>query len=257
MAARMLGLMLLAACGRIGFGASDVPPADIASCVPIGHDEDADGVDDGCDLCPQLADSQADRDGDAVGDLCDPHPDEARDTIVTFDPFTELRPEWDFPSRQPVFTGDSIIGDSRGGQFRADRPEAPVDDRYTFAVTLRRAAPTGQRQLALYALEDDTHVYFCDLDQNPNGLFWAQIFTINGLDYTSLTTSPLTGPLEDAPVMVTLDQEPARWTCRTDWPVDQPVLVAAIPGDIVPAIVALSAINLEVEITSFFHVHSN
>ena len=39
-------------------------------------DTDGDGIDDGADACPYLADpDQADEDGDGVGDLCDPTPD--------------------------------------------------------------------------------------------------------------------------------------------------------------------------------------
>ena len=54
------------------------------------HDEDGDGIDDACDLCPQLADpAQADSDGDKIGDGCDPAPAAAKQRFVFFDPFTD------------------------------------------------------------------------------------------------------------------------------------------------------------------------
>lgn len=68
--------------------ASDAPIDAIPpGCVPIGHDDDADGVDDGCDNCPGLPNpQQGDSDSDTVGDACDPSfaPD---DDIIGFDSF--------------------------------------------------------------------------------------------------------------------------------------------------------------------------
>jgi len=60
-------------------------------------DEDADGVVDGCDICPGVADAmQLDEDGDHVGDECDPHLAEPIDRIVYFDGFSlpTLDPRW-------------------------------------------------------------------------------------------------------------------------------------------------------------------
>lgn len=55
-------------------------------CVPIGHDEDGDDIDDACDLCPQSGDD-LDGDGDGVGDSCDPKPNEACEQRARFDGF--------------------------------------------------------------------------------------------------------------------------------------------------------------------------
>ena len=73
MVARAL-LVLVAGCGRIDFVA--IPDATSAArCVPVGHDEDGDGIDDACDVCPYVFDpDQLDSDGDRVGDVCDPEP---------------------------------------------------------------------------------------------------------------------------------------------------------------------------------------
>lgn len=41
----------------------------------VGHDEDGDGSDDGCDACPYIAnDEELDEDGDGVAGACDPDP---------------------------------------------------------------------------------------------------------------------------------------------------------------------------------------
>ncbi|HTJ46109.1 MAG TPA: hypothetical protein VL463_28585 [Kofleriaceae bacterium] len=64
------------------------PLFDAAGCAPIGHDEDLDGIDDGCDDCPEIADPlQADQDHDFVGDACDPSPQDPHDALVFFDSF--------------------------------------------------------------------------------------------------------------------------------------------------------------------------
>jgi hypothetical protein len=265
MAPRFL-LLLLAACGRIGFGEAPAPEA--ATCAAVGHDEDLDGIDDACDVCPQLADAaQLDRDGDRVGDGCDPHPDEPRDQIAAFDPFTSQRPEWTFPGSQPTFTGDSMIGDARTRQFRADRAGVPTTDSYTFVLRIGDASPdpSAQKQVALYALESDDQVYYCDLDDNRSGTLWAQSFTYDGVAFDAGETSELTGPLANGDAIVTLDHDlPAStWSCTTSWPVTKPTLTSAIPprdpdGRLIePDRISLGAIRLEIEVSSFFHVHSN
>jgi hypothetical protein len=61
----------------------------------VVHDEDGDGIADGCDICPADPDPmQADDDGDGVGDACDPHRSAPGDHLVFFDPFETTDPAW-------------------------------------------------------------------------------------------------------------------------------------------------------------------
>jgi len=57
------------------------------SSVTFDHDEDDDGIDDGCDNCPADPNAaQGDTDGDGVGDACDPRLT-MQDRIAFFDGF--------------------------------------------------------------------------------------------------------------------------------------------------------------------------
>lgn len=86
--------------------------------MQLTHDEDGDGIADGCDLCPNISDAdQLDTDGDDVGDACDPDRDAPRDRLAYFDPFTAavLDPRW----RTLGAKGQWMIGDDAVTQTNA------------------------------------------------------------------------------------------------------------------------------------------
>lgn len=79
----------------------DIVPADADSddalladgeppCIePSGHDEDGDGISDGCDNCPTYVNAdQTDEDGDGLGDACEePSRHDLFSHVIGFDPF--------------------------------------------------------------------------------------------------------------------------------------------------------------------------
>lgn len=79
----------------------------------MADDEDDDGHDDACDVCPGIADSQqADTDGDEVGNACDPTPggNDALDRFMSFaTPLDTTRwlssPDWAQDGDDFAFTG--------------------------------------------------------------------------------------------------------------------------------------------------------
>jgi hypothetical protein len=98
-------------------GGADAGP-DAFTCA-IGHDEDGDGIDDGCDVCPQIADPlQTDSDGDGIGDACDPNPSDPNDVLVAFDsfafpnPWAPLRGTWNQQDDALVQTDVSTTTDA-------------------------------------------------------------------------------------------------------------------------------------------------
>lgn len=63
---------------------------DPTPCPTDGRDEDGDMRLDACDNCPADAnDTQADRDRDGIGDICDPHPEFAVERLAAFLPFND------------------------------------------------------------------------------------------------------------------------------------------------------------------------
>jgi len=93
----MVLLLALAACDRV-LGLQDVPSRDAGACwsgAITTHDEDGDGIADGCDNCPADANpDQQDDDRDGVGDACDPYRNDPHDRLAFFDPFVAPDPAW-------------------------------------------------------------------------------------------------------------------------------------------------------------------
>ncbi|HEY0254761.1 MAG TPA: hypothetical protein VGC41_24715 [Kofleriaceae bacterium] len=161
-------LVVLAGCGRIGFGDQAIDHADARldarSCVPVGHDEDGDGIDDACDVCPSDRDpEQADRDGDGVGDACDARPDAPGDALVFFEPNTGPTPRYyKYPGNDPIWPGNDALrltDDASGnaGQAFFAMPASTRRIAIAFTVIAVSPDPTQDRFGAVwYALDTDT-----------------------------------------------------------------------------------------------------
>ncbi len=91
------------------------------------HDEDGDGLADGCDNCPGFANpEQRDEDDDSLGDDCDPT-SSGPNTVLLFEPFSEL-------TRWAPRTGDwEQVGD--------DVVFTPADEQDSARHTLAFAPP--------------------------------------------------------------------------------------------------------------------
>src|SRR5512143_4267432 len=123
-----MACIVLAGCGRLDFDTR-------TQCLTMLHDEDGDGIDDSCDVCPHVPDpAQADADGDGVGDPCDPEPSIPHQSIVLFDPFTALDPAWTQLGPASV-VGDELVLAANGSVAYVSRPLIPAHDTFVVGAT--------------------------------------------------------------------------------------------------------------------------
>jgi hypothetical protein len=129
-------------------------------------DEDGDGVVDGCDICPAIANPrQDDEDADGVGDECDPHLGDPHDRIAFFDGFSlpALDTRWlSFGNRGSWALGGGAISQTVDDGFATLILHATFHDptveaittgqvqldptKYTSQAVLSRIAPTDERE---------------------------------------------------------------------------------------------------------------
>jgi len=220
-------LLVLAACGRVDFEAR--------SC--LGHDEDGDGVADACDVCPHLADDQADRDGDGVGDACDPHPDDAIDHLAYFDPFTAPDDIWLFRESTPTYLGDDLDLDAtpEGTYFAARFQMPPGTGTFVYGAEIVAVDP-GKAQLSLSAYQGPGY-YYCELDAEAGqGTQLAQTYTRDNASYDRLAMADA-ADLAPGELTMALTTSPATFTCATSWVAAG--LTSDVPAGIVPNVVEM------------------
>jgi hypothetical protein len=96
------------------------------------HDEDGDGIFDACDDCPIVGNvSQADTDGDRVGDACEVVESGASEQVF-FDAFAPPDPRWSSPGAPWIAEQDGFRAPSMGGRIRS--PELPALDGHQWVV---------------------------------------------------------------------------------------------------------------------------
>jgi hypothetical protein len=256
-------LLLLAGCGRLAF--DDLPDHDAAvdavafvCAAPVGHDEDHDGIDDACDVCPHVPDpAQADRDGDGVGDACDPRPDTPGDHIVFFDPFTSVRPEWTFSGNWTI-ANDQLQVDSTINPiyFSATLAEVPTTDRFDFGGTFGNVLATGPYQLSVQVFSP-TSLLYCELwDAGMPRL--ALTYTVdNGSTYFDADYVTVASPFANGPARITYDFTTTAGACQTTWSGSPAPISGNFPAAPTPTLLALSVERVQYSYDYFIQIHSD
>lgn len=149
----------------------------------VGHDEDGDGLDDGCDPCPYADDNDLDEDGDGIAGVCDPDPI-VPNTVLKFTGFEDDEPDI-------TLTGGTVEGDAfhvKGGSMAgAALWGANVDHVWVVAgINVDEIDPTGYREVGVVV--DASTVPETML---PNGTYCAvgeADVPIPGTDYIEVFT---------------------------------------------------------------------
>ncbi len=150
-----------AACGRLGFDASAVD-ASAAPDVLLAHDEDEDGVADVDDVCPHRGGTQADSDGDRIGDDCDPEPTNPRQRRLLFatmqagdQPLTLEAGTWTQLTDAIRFDGNGFAALRRDGTLGSVRMAIGVDIEAVLGTNLQHQISLGARSTTVpeYSVE--------------------------------------------------------------------------------------------------------
>ncbi len=139
-----------------------------AQCVPVGHDEDQDSVDDACDDCPSISNlDQSNADGDGIGDVCEaPGAPSLVTHVAYFEPFlANTFPDW--TPGQYVMGGDEAKVDSNVCDPYCGKNavwNTVVSGAYSAEVTFRFEVDSDMYGCVLFALESAG---------NPEGKWWS------------------------------------------------------------------------------------
>jgi hypothetical protein len=261
-------LAALGGCGRFGF---DEPTSDasgngggdgdaairddgggdgamIACSNPVGHDEDADGVDDACDLCPQVADDQSDTDGDLVGNACDLLPTQQQ--RVLFDPFLAMGPEWSFDARV-THNGDSFTMPAAAASISVFLNGAPGRTVLDFGGRVTGVG-TGGRQLAVHVGElagSDNH--YCEL-YSINGAFDLKLTVLSNTTYETIATTPIPGQMTaGSNLRLIFEHRPPDLRCVAVWNGVRYEVTGTAPGGFALEEMWIAANRIDAEIQNF------
>lgn len=178
-------------CGRLDF--ADVSDVD-GSVLPLGHDEDGDGIDDALDNCPHMPGSTADGDMDGVGDICDPHPTTPGDHIGLFSTLE--------PGTYPFDDTSGFMSEPDGlryvGSTSVFLTRSIGSARIEMGFDILGLIGSGQHQVAIGVQRGVDPYYFAELNDNTGGtVHQVAIFSYDGTNgYVSLAVT-------DTPVLHT------------------------------------------------------
>ncbi len=122
-----------------GTSTNSMDGSNLHPCAFGTHDEDGDLYADACDVCPGIADDQADDDHDGVGNACDPSA-ATQNEIALFVSFAAGSQDWNIVSGSWTFDGESLIygGSSVAAYgiavYEGEMPDPPYVIEYHYTI---------------------------------------------------------------------------------------------------------------------------
>ncbi|CAN5742628.1 hypothetical protein BH11MYX2_BH11MYX2_16770 [soil metagenome] len=265
-------LALLSGCGRLGFagdatsnGDGDVGD-DARVCTPIGHDEDGDGIDDGCDGCPSVADSeQLDSDGDGVTEPCDPRPTIAGDKIASFEGFGgadgfTLPSPWTGEGAASVQDDDVVLPATIGTRDAAILSPVALGQtdlfRWSGIIAVGSCTSSEHATIEMSALDGVKNLY-CEIFNSNGGTGVLQLsWTFDSVNYFSRGQGFLTPDIVGAEgvLQMTHDGTGAQTTCDATWAGGTNGISALTPDNIPLDVLRLTMHEVTGRIHWFIHI---
>ena len=185
--------VLAIGCGRLRFDPLE-PPDDAVLCSSaVGHDEDGDGIDDACDVCPHVVDrAQLDSDGDTIGDACDPEPNVPRQSRLLF---ATMQPTDQPFTKQPLGAGTfsqsaDALHFSGNGQALIEYIVPVKSAAIAVGFDIQSLVSSPQHELAVYAGPGGPFYYVVlDDEGSPPGAAGVAFF--DGAGYQVLASAPI------------------------------------------------------------------
>jgi hypothetical protein len=255
-------VLLAAGCGRLAFddasssgdgGAADAP----RPCLtPVGHDEDADSIDDACDVCPHLVDDQRDSDGDGVGDACDPDPASGRQSIAYFDPLIDQRAGWSKTANTTV-SATGVVTDASPNTY-ADYGRAVVDGTDVFVTggTISAGNKSAGFHISILLRDAGTPEFYCELFEDTGVPRLMLTYSLDGSSFPHDGRIDLGIPtLVGTSGTLALSYDASSVRCDATWG-GQTVSTSGPRRAIVPTTVRLVAVSSTAQYDYFLQIHS-
>lgn len=201
----------------VGCDGDRAPVVDAAPCMDLTHDEDGDGIGDGCDICPTVADPAQPDAGeerslqfaDGIGDACDPRPSVGGDVRVALHAFG--KPD----DARLVLDGWTIADDAvrTTGGGRLQSVKTHVGDGLVAELAL--ASFTGSVQIVLDG-DGVTDGVGCTLarDRDADGFDELDAYEIGGASTTTSLGSAIAEPVRLTAFRATDVSRNAAILCR-------------------------------------------
>jgi hypothetical protein len=197
-------------------------PGDSGPCIDATHDEDGDGIGDGCDICPAAADPlQRDTTelatmitfSDGVGDACDPRPSLSGDVLAALHTFAD-------PAAIVAWNGSGwTIANDRATAIGAARwVHRQREGGDGLFVQAKLATFGGDFEMLVDGNGVDTGLA-CALasDRDGDGNEELDAREVGGATATKSATKPITGAITISAWRVIDVQRRGELRCRVKW----------------------------------------